>query len=106
MIIKNFGYLQTKEKICYFMTLQRIMKMLKTGMIKDISVILFFKKFAESEKINDKIQISFSKSTIDKCLEKNRVVLENHHTKHRLDQKHNLLAIHKCDKIEKEVINV
>lgn len=63
-----------------------------------------FKKLAESKRENDEIKTAFSKSTIDRCLERNRVMLEDHHTKHKLDEKHNLLAFHERAKIEKEVI--
>ena len=61
-----------------------------------------FKKFAESKRENEEIKTAFSKSTIDRCLERNRVMLEEHHTKHKLDEKHNLLAFHERSKLEKE----
>ena len=62
-----------------------------------------FKKFAESKRENNEIKTAFSKSTIDRCLERNRVMLKSHHTKHKLNEKHNLLAFHERVKIEKEV---
>jgi hypothetical protein len=61
-----------------------------------------FKKFAESKRENEEIKTAFSKSTIDRCLERNRVMLEEHHNKYKLDKKHNLLAFHERAKIEKE----
>lgn len=61
-----------------------------------------FKKFAESERENNKIKIAFSKSTIDRCLERNRVILEDHHVSHKLDEKHNLLAFHERIRIKKQ----
>ena len=62
-----------------------------------------FKKFAESKRENNEIKTAFSKSTIDRFLERNRVMLKSHHTKHKLDEKHNLLAFHERAKIEKEI---
>ena len=62
-----------------------------------------FKKFAESKRENNEIKTAFSKSTIDRFLERNRVMLKSHHTKHKLNEKHNLLAFHERVKIEKEV---
>lgn len=61
-----------------------------------------FKKFAENKRENNEIKTAFSKSTIDRCLERNRIMLEEHHTNHKLNEKHNLLAFHERIKIEKQ----
>lgn len=63
-----------------------------------------FKKLAENKRENNEIKTAFSKSTIDRCLERNRVMLEDHHTNHKLDEKHNLLAFHERLRIEKQSI--
>lgn len=60
------------------------------------------KKIAESKRESEEVKTALSKATIDRCLERNRAMIEAHHIKHQLNEKHNLLAFHERSKIEKE----
>jgi hypothetical protein len=46
--------------------------------------------------------VSIGKAVLDRCLERNRMLIENHHKEHKLESKHNTVAYYERLKIKNE----
>lgn len=61
-----------------------------------------FMKFAQELKNSGTIKTTFNKYTIDRCIERSKKIIDEHHNKFKLDSKHNVKAHHHRIKLQNE----
>jgi len=61
-----------------------------------------FMKFAQDCKSKGTIDTIFNKYTVYRCIERSQKIIDEHHAKHKLDDKHNVKAYHHRRKLEND----